>query len=535
MRVRLTLLLAAVVVLAVPAAASAHPSNALNTFTYGLGGATASLTHGSPPDDGGANFTKTSNMRLQSFLPRPPGTPNAFGDFISDLAFWGDTAYQGTFDGFRIIDIDNPRNPKLLIDYDQCANANGAGQGDVVVWGSILVRSWDSNTTLPSTCDGEPVPQGTPGQPPTLGNGFEGLHVFDVSDPGNPDLVASVDLKCGSHTASGVPDLRNRRLLVYSTPSNAACEGIDVVEVPLSRPEESEALRFEFADTATGAENNFACHDTGVILGRAMKAACAGGVGYAVWSLGGKDGGSVDNPRFLYNRVVPEIAAAPPNVNNPTGHSAAFSYDGETIIFGHEPGGGVVPRCLETGQPIPGTQVIGAPPGTTGVQTDDMKSFFFYATDSGALQGKWALKRPQTLQENCTLHNYNVVPTKKDDILVHGSYQSGIGVLDFSNRANAREIAFADPAPLPVPPAPATLQIGGDWGSYFYNGYIYESDITRGLYTWKLEDSDVRGAVRQRHSNPQTQEFTIGAKKDHDRWNDGDRWHGGRWMDGWDD
>ncbi len=525
MKLRLAFVASVVCALAVPVGASAHPSDATNGFVYGLGGASASLSLGSGGrvDDGGANFTKTSNMRLKSFLARPPGAPNAFGDFISDLAFWGHRAYQGTFNGFRIIDIKDPRNPKLLNDYKDCANLNGAGQGDVVVWGSILVRSWDSNNTLDSTCDGEAVPKGTAGAPPTLGNGFEGVHVFDVSDPGNPDLVASVDLKCGSHTASGVPDVRNRRLIVYSTPSNAACEGIDIVEVPLSRPEEAEARQFEFADTATGAANNFACHDTAVILGRANKAACAGGVGFAVWSLGGKDGGSRDNPRFLYSHVVPEIAAGPPNVNNPTGHSAAFSWDGETIIFGHEPGGGVVPRCLATGAPIP---------GTTGFQTDDMKSFFFYETNSGAPEGKWALKRPQTAQENCTLHNYNIVPTKSDDILVHGSYQSGIGVLDFSNRANAREIAYADPAPLPVPPAPATLQIGGDWGSYFYNGYIYESDITRGLYVWKLSDRDVDRAMKLRHLNPQTQEFTIGAKYDHDRWNKGDKWHDDRWKGG---
>jgi hypothetical protein len=154
-----------------------------------------------------------------------------------------------------------------------------------------------------------------------------------------------------------------------------------------------------------------------------------------------------------------------------------------------------------------------------------MKSFFFYETDSGAPLGKWTLKRPQTTAENCTLHNYNIVPTKHDDLLVQGSYQSGIGVLDFSNPANVREIAFADPAPL-VP-----TQAGGDWSSYFYNGTIYESDITRGLFTWDLDDRDAQRAFKLRHLNPQTQEFTIGAKKDHDRWNDGDKWHDGDWDD----
>jgi hypothetical protein len=116
----------------------------------------------------------------------------------------------------------------------------------------------------------------------------------------------------------------------------------------------------------------FRCHDTGVILGRANKASCAGGAGFAVWSLGGKDGGSRDNPRFLYNQVVPEIRSVnPPNVDNATGHSAAFSWDGETIIFGHERGGGLQPRCKANGEPV--TNGILGP----GVQTSDMKSFFF--------------------------------------------------------------------------------------------------------------------------------------------------------------
>ena len=224
----------------------------------------------------------------------------------------------------------------------------------MVVWGSILVRAWDANAPAGQTCDGQPVPVG-----------FEGMHVFDISDKQNPELVASIDLACGTHTLTAVPDLSNRRLLVYGTPSSAACEGLDIVEVPLSRPEESENLRFEFADRAAGRENNFACHDTGVILGRANKVACAGGVGFAVWSIGGKDGGSRDNPRFLYNFAVPEIRDAnPPNADNPTGHSAAFSYDGETIIFGHEPGGGLQSRCKATGEPVTnGANGAGRPDG----------------------------------------------------------------------------------------------------------------------------------------------------------------------------
>jgi hypothetical protein len=88
-------------------------------------------------------------------------------------------------------------------------------------------------------------------------------------------------------------------------------------------------------------------------------------------------------------------------------------------------------------------------------------------------------------------------------VLVSGNYQSGVSVLDFSDPANATEIAFADPAPV-VP-----TQLGGDWSTYWYNGRIYESDITRGLLVWTLHDRAVAGARRLGHLNPQTQEFTL--------------------------
>ena len=497
MKVRFTLVLACAFVLALPVAASAHPMPANTLATaFGIGAASTFTQSAAPVDDAGANFEFSDNMTLQSFSERRAG-PDVFAEFNSDLAFWRDRAFQGTFKGFRILDISDPRNPVELVDYEQCGTV---GQGDMVVWGSVLVRSWDA-VQNGATCAGQPVP-----------NGFEGLHVFDVSDPAAPVLKQIIDLECGSHTASGVPDVKNGRLLVYSTPSSGTCEGINIVEVPLAAPETSRLIGFEEADplrppnTQIPGQTNpsFACHDTGIILGKAMKAACAGGAGLAVWSIGGKAGGTLDDPRFLYNVVIPEIAFGPPNANEgPTGHSAAFSWDGKTVIFGHEPGGGFDPRCMQTGEDLPDRPEV-------AFQNDNQKSFYFFDADDGDRAGQWVFDtRPQTGTENCTLHNYNIVPTKRDDILVHGSYQSGIGVLDFSDTENAREIAYADPAPL-VPP-----QLGGDWSSYFYNGYIYQSDITRGLYAWKLDDRDVRDAIELTHLNPQTQEFTIDDRRKH--------------------
>ena len=85
--------------------------------------------------------------------------------------------------------------------------------------------------------------------------------------------------------------------------------------------------------------------------------------------------------------------------------------------------------------------------------------------------------RLQTAAENCTWHNLNVVPTDGRYVLVAGNYQGGISVVDFTDLANASEIARRRPR-LRLP-----TQLGGDWSTYWYDGRIYESDITRGLLT----------------------------------------------------
>ena len=96
------------------------------------------------------------------------------------------------------------------------------------------------------------------------------------------------------------------------------------------------------------------------------------------------------------------------------------------------------------------------------------------------------------------------MPTKKGYYLVGGNYQAGISVVDFTDPANATEVAYADPAPL-VP-----TQLGGDWSTYYYNGRIYESDITRGLIIWNLSGKWDAGARKLDFLNPQTSMFTLG-------------------------
>ena len=66
-----------------------------------------------------------------------------------------------------------------------------------------------------------------------------------------------------------------------------------------------------------------------------------------------------------------------------------------------------------------------------------------------------------------------------------------------------------DPLPLdppsPTSPGGRTNFRGGDWASYWYNGYIYESDARRGLYVWRVKAQEARGPeLKLDYLNPQT-------------------------------
>ena len=65
----------------------------------------------SPPRPGAGPDEHSQNMKLLASLPRT-GTVN------SDIAFWGRLAYQGNYNGFRVIDISEPEQPSVLADVD---------------------------------------------------------------------------------------------------------------------------------------------------------------------------------------------------------------------------------------------------------------------------------------------------------------------------------------------------------------------------------------------------------------------------------
>jgi hypothetical protein len=99
-------------------------------------------------------------------------------------------------------------------------------------------------------------------------------------------------------------------------------------------------------------------------------------------------------------------------------------------------------------------------------------------------------------------------------VAVSGNYQAGTWVTDFTNPASPVTVAWSDPPSLGPGPfctntTPPGCQLGGAWSSYWYNNFIYESEITVGLNVFRLADRRTAGAIRVPHLNPQTQEFSM--------------------------
>jgi hypothetical protein len=67
---------------------------------------------------------------------------------------------------------------------------------------------------------------------------------------------------------------------------------------------------------------------------------------------------------------------------------------------------------------------------------------------------------------------------------VQAWYQGGVSVFDWTDPKHPKEIAYFDRGPMD-----STLVLGGYWSAYWYNGYMYGSEILRGLDVFELKPS----------------------------------------------
>ncbi len=150
-------------------------------------------------------------------------------------------------------------------------------------------------------------------------------------------------------------------------------------------------------------------------------------------------------------------------------HSATFNNDASKVIFTDEWGGGVAPRCRATDKPEWGADAI------------------FTVADKRALtfQGYYKVPAQQTTTENCVAHNGNLIPVPGRDIMIQGWYQGGVSLFDFTDPTRPTEIAYFDRGPMDS----TKLEMAGSWSAYWYNGYIYSTEISRGLDVLELQPS----------------------------------------------
>jgi len=423
----------------------------------------------------------TDNLSLLYSKPKPAGH-EVEADFNSDVAFEDGYAYVGNYDGFQVWDVRDGQEPALA----KTVLCPGS-QNDVTVNDGILVTSTDSRRTNDSCANAATT---TPADPST----WEGLKIWDVRDPYNPVHVKSVRTDCGSHTHTVLPE--RDRLIVYvqsydvlagrylcDDESQTGHDQISIVSIPKANPNAARVVAEPklWADggndgTSGTLRKTTGCHDITVYQEKGLAAGACTGQGVIF---------DIRNP------VRPKVLANIEDTNFAFWHSATISNDGKRVLFTDELGGGSAATCNPT---------VGQRKGADAVYdiTDPSHPRFL---------SYFKIPRTQNNSENCVAHNGNLIPNKKGrDILIQSWYQGGVSVIDWTKPKKIKEIAWFDRGPYgtTVPPGP----LAGFWSSYYYNGYIYGSEIQRGFDVFQLDDPQIKGADKYQYGtlNAQTQE-----------------------------
>ncbi len=450
------------------------------------------------------------NMRLvKNVLPTGPFV----GVTHSDLAFRGNYVVQGNYDGYEIFDISNPRDPKLF-HQEVCRGS----QSDVSVYGNLIFVSGEAPSGR--------LDCGLAGIPDSVSKDrFRGIRIFDATDLKHPKYIQSVQTCRGSHTHTVVEDLNDKaNVYIYVSGSagvrsatelpgcsdldpsmdpNSELFKIEIIQVPLANPMAAHVVTKApiLSDLARAPQN--AGRSASDSADRAAQAAArggrAGGRGAAAPAAGGRGGrGAVPANRgpvqchditaypasgfaggacggygvLLDIRDVahPVRLYAAADSNMSFWHSATFSNDGTKVLFSDEWGGGSAPRCRVTDHYEWGADAL----------------FNIVNKKTLAFTSYFKMPAAQTSAENCVAHNGSLVPIPGRDVMIQAWYQGGVSLLDWTDNAHPKEIAFMDRGPTDTASAGAG---GGSWSVYWYNGYMYSSEIARGLDVFELQPS----------------------------------------------
>jgi len=450
-------------------------------------------------------------MRLVSFTPKPAVLDSARGlTFInSDLAFRGNIVYQGNFSGFTVWDVSNPAKPVELSTV-VCAT----DQGDPSIYGNLLFVSAESGRSR-KDCGTQGVEDGK--------DRMRGVRIFDVSNPRSPKLIKNIQTCRGSHThtivphptdkntiylyvggssnvrdADEVPELNCSSGPISENPTTSQYR-VDIIKVPLQNPQQAAVIGymriFEGLPGSPGRAGVPASEAQGGAQGRrgAMgPSGCHDLTSYPAYNLVAGSCGSFGIMLDVSNPEKPVRTDAKSDLNFSLWHTAVFSNDGKRVVFTDEWGGGTAPRCRASDPLRLGGNTI------LSIENGKMTQ-----------HGYFKMLAAQENTENCVSHNGGLVPVPGRDIMVQGWYQGGVNVFDFTDPNKPVEIAYFDRGPV----SDESLVVGGSWGAYYWNGYIYSSELSRGLDILELtpsahlSENEIAAAklARMEEYNPQAQ------------------------------
>ena len=455
-----------------------------------------------PPASGGHNADQHSENMSLLF-----NAPNATGAVNSDLAFWGDRAYAGNYDGFRIFDVSDPSSPQQLVDF-RCFGP----QNDPVVWENKLLFVAIDRTLTGPDC----------GSPATVAHddptGWEGVRIFDVSNPASPKFVKGVYTDCGAHTITLFPKNPGQVLLYvssYPLRPGPTCgpdrgpeagnsplhEKISVISVPVNAPHAAKVIAEPKISYPGDPDNQFdpeehglpgfnpltACHDITVHVEQRIAAgACAEQV--QLWNIKANGIPDTEHPVWVFDDNTDTDGPGGGDVAADFWHTTRLTWDGKYVQVDDESFGD------------------GCPTVTPGIG-DTGRTHFLRASDGGR-ESFFALPRTEP-GAYCTVHQGNIVPAGDRYLSVSAWYMGGVDVIDFTDPANPVEVAYYDIAP----PGPT----GSDnWSAYWYEGpalsgdslTIYGTDgvhnpaTGRGFQVFEAELSADEATLD--HLNPQT-------------------------------
>ncbi len=432
-----------------------------------------------PSAKGSEDLTEDNKNKTTAEISRSLRSPMlSFAN--TDMAFKDNILVAGSYHGFNIYKLNDNGIPDLV-----SSVVCPGGQGDVSIVGDLLIMSVEENRSR-IDCGLEGVSRDSSEER------FRGIRIFDISNLSNPKQVGIVQTCRGSHTHSVVSSLTSDgKIIVYNSGTGRVrdneeksnCFGwdgggssyftIDIIEIPIDEPSKSKIVKSPavFTDLETGnvaglwrggdhgedtqdTEPTDQCHDITVFPSANLAAGACSGNGILF------DITDPYNPKRL--DVVTDIGFA-------YWHSATFNNDGTKVIFTDEWGGGGRARCRAWDPLDWGADAI--------YDIVDKKLIF---------KSHYKMPAPQMETENCVAHNGSIIPIPDRDVFVQAWYQGGISVIDFTDSSNPIEIAYFDRGPI----LEDILITGGYWSTYFYDGFIYGTEITRGLDVFKLVPSE---------------------------------------------